>query len=270
MPDSNKKIFTFWEPQDKIPAYIELCIQSWKKYLPDYEVVILNYSNLEQWINKNYYDKILFKEFDVTKQSYAIRAAVLERHGGIWLDADTIITSEKIRNLINISPNSELILLGKMTRFIIAKKHSKILKIWINKIKKNLFNYKIFFPFYYKYFPQKSLYMLSWDYFCEKLLRTPLKTKNKRKFHEIDFMEARVLPELNWDKEFHCNGFKDARPNGFNHFYIKNNFADYALKDNCGIICLHNSWISRKFRNFSKEEIYAQSNTISEIFKRVL
>ena len=36
------KIFTFWEPKDTIPSCLELCLQIWQKYLPDYEIVVLN------------------------------------------------------------------------------------------------------------------------------------------------------------------------------------------------------------------------------------
>ena len=81
-----KKIFTFWEPKDAMPAYIKLCIETWKKYLPDYEVVILDYSNYEDWIGKDCYDSSLRTNFSLPKQADAIRAAVLNKHGGIgWM-----------------------------------------------------------------------------------------------------------------------------------------------------------------------------------------
>ena len=65
----SKRIFTFWKNKDnsnsEMPAYIKLCLNSWKKYLQDYEIVILNSSNLESWIGKNYYDKILYEKFTI-------------------------------------------------------------------------------------------------------------------------------------------------------------------------------------------------------------
>ena len=270
MAENAKRIFTFWEKQDKKPAYIDLCIDTWKKYLPEYEIIELNYSNLEQWIGRNYYDKILFEEFDETKESYAIRAAVLERHGGVWFDADTIITSDKIHELINSAPDSELIILDGMTRFMAAKKHSRILKIWIKKIKHNLLKYKILFPFYFRYFPFKSLHMISGDYFAGKLLRGTFRTKNKKKLYKLDFYKINAMPEFNWDKEKNHSGYMEIRPNGFNHFWINSNFADYALENNHGIICLHNSWMSRKYRKMTKEEVLNQPNTLGEVFRRVL
>lgn len=70
------KIFTFWEPMDTIPAYLELCIDTWKKYLPNYEIVILNYCNLFDWIEKDTFDEILYKDFSLPKQADAIRCAI--------------------------------------------------------------------------------------------------------------------------------------------------------------------------------------------------
>ena len=61
--DEVKRIFTFWEPKENIPGYISLCIETWKKFLPDYEIVILDYSNLDEWIGKNYFDRSLYKNF---------------------------------------------------------------------------------------------------------------------------------------------------------------------------------------------------------------
>lgn len=28
------RIFTFWEPNSTIPMYLELCMETWEKYLP--------------------------------------------------------------------------------------------------------------------------------------------------------------------------------------------------------------------------------------------
>ena len=58
-----KRIFTFWEPIDNMPEYISLCIETWKKFLPEYEIVLLDYNNLDKWLGTNYYDKNLYKKW---------------------------------------------------------------------------------------------------------------------------------------------------------------------------------------------------------------
>ena len=40
--ENTKQIFTFWEPKDRMPEYLQLCIETWKKFLPDYKINILD------------------------------------------------------------------------------------------------------------------------------------------------------------------------------------------------------------------------------------
>ena len=40
--NKNKYIFTFWEPKESIPGYLSLCIKTWKKFLPEYKIIIFN------------------------------------------------------------------------------------------------------------------------------------------------------------------------------------------------------------------------------------
>ena len=40
-------IFTFWEPRDKLSGYLKLCMETWKETLPNYSIILLDYSNLE-------------------------------------------------------------------------------------------------------------------------------------------------------------------------------------------------------------------------------
>ena len=134
---NKNKIFTFWEPKENIPAYIQLCLKTWEKFLPEYEIVVLDYSNLDKYLGKNFYDEILYKDFRFHILSDAIRAALLKLYGGIWLDADTIITSSEVKNFFNISSH-ELVFIGEHLAFIKADKKSSILNCWLEKIHYNL------------------------------------------------------------------------------------------------------------------------------------
>lgn len=67
-------------------------MQTWTKFLPDYEITILDYDNLNRYLDKKIIKQILCKETTLPKQVDCIRVALLYFHAGIWLDADTIIT----------------------------------------------------------------------------------------------------------------------------------------------------------------------------------
>lgn len=73
---NDKIIWTFWEPRDKIPEYIKLCMETWK-FFPSYRVILLDYSNLNDFLLEDTYDKSLYENFSLLKQADAIRAAII-------------------------------------------------------------------------------------------------------------------------------------------------------------------------------------------------
>jgi hypothetical protein len=77
-------IFTYWE--GKRTPYIELCFEIMKKRYPD--IVRLNKNNIEEYIEipKEYY-----KIKAVNHRVDWLKASLIYKYGGWWLDADTII-----------------------------------------------------------------------------------------------------------------------------------------------------------------------------------
>ena len=194
-------IFTFWADKDKMPEYIKMCIESWKKHLLDYEIVILDYSNLDEYIGKDFYDKILFEKFTIFQQTCAFRAAVLFKHVGIWLDASTIVTNPNIERFFD--DKAELNIFEYRIACIKAKQHAKILKKWIRGIKFNLFKYRHFIDFYFKYFPYQTRNMLDWDYLSYRIIRKSFKTKNKKLLNNVSITDSKTHPDILWDRQ--CN-----------------------------------------------------------------
>ena len=84
-----KKVFTFWEPKEKVPGYVRLCMDTWKDCLPGYETVVLDYGTLGDWLTPEEQRAILCRKMTLAMQSDCIRCAVLKKHGGVWMDADT-------------------------------------------------------------------------------------------------------------------------------------------------------------------------------------
>ena len=261
-----KKIFTFWEQTDTMPDYIKMCINSWRKFLPDYEIIVLNHSNIGDYIGREFYDKILYEKFTLAQQSQAIRAAILNKQGGIWFDADIIVTSSDIEQLFD--QKSELNIFDNRIACLKARKGSKILTKWVKGIKWNLFLYKHFFNFCFEYFPYLASDMMNWDYLSNNILCKLYRTKNKKRLNNISIYSSKTYPEILWDKECNHGKFKGALPDGYNYFYIKNDFSDFALKNNNGLIILHNSWMPREYAQLNKDEILKKSNTLSKLLQK--
>lgn len=101
--NQKKVIFTFWEPKDKIPGYLSLCIKTWKKFLPEYKIIILDYKKVSDYLGKKLFSSIISNNMSRMVQSDAIRVAILNKFGGIWMDADNIITNGKfIKKIKNV------------------------------------------------------------------------------------------------------------------------------------------------------------------------
>lgn len=81
-----KIIHYCWLSDDPYPEKINKCIASWKKYLPDYEVVKWDFNRIDKskfkWISD---------AFDNKRYAFAadyVRVYALYHYGGIYLDSD--------------------------------------------------------------------------------------------------------------------------------------------------------------------------------------
>ena len=266
-----KRIFTFWEPKKNIPAYLQLCLKTWQKFLPEYEIVILDYENLKDWLGEDYYSKFLYDHFALPIQTDAIRCAVLKKYGGIWMDVDTIITNESFRQKIE-ELNTEFSLIVPHICFIYGEKNTEILVRWEKRIKKrlefcaNVYKYDMFSVLYLKTFRNKLYkHLKNWSFLGNDILNNILsKMNNEAKYFPINRDELHSMPELEYEKA-------SKKPvKSYKKFYFQQELSDYALQDNGGIILLHNSWTPKEFMNMSEKEFLAQNNTLAKIFQKIL
>ncbi len=81
-----KKIHYIWFGGNPLTPLAEKCIESWKKYCPDYEIVRWDESNFD--INQNRYCR---EAYEAKKWAFAsdyARLWVLVNEGGIYMDTD--------------------------------------------------------------------------------------------------------------------------------------------------------------------------------------
>lgn len=86
MPLIPKKIHYCWFGGMKIPMELQVCIDSWKRVCPDYEII--------QWNESNYdYEKYLYTRQAFSHRKWAFvsdvaRLDILYQNGGIYMDVD--------------------------------------------------------------------------------------------------------------------------------------------------------------------------------------
>ena len=81
-----KKIHYCWFGGKELPEEAKRCIESWKKYCPDYEIIQWNENNYN--INKNEYTKYTYENKKFAFLTDYVRLDVIYNEGGIYLDTD--------------------------------------------------------------------------------------------------------------------------------------------------------------------------------------
>ncbi len=81
-----KKIHYIWFGKGEKNERVKHCIESWKKYLPDYEIIEWNEDNFD--INYNDFTKNAYENKKWAFVSDVARLWVLYNEGGIYMDTD--------------------------------------------------------------------------------------------------------------------------------------------------------------------------------------
>lgn len=81
-----KKIHYCWFGKGEKPKLYKDCIESWKKYFPDFEIIEWNEENFD--INCNKYVKEAYENKKYAFVSDYARLKILYEHGGIYFDTD--------------------------------------------------------------------------------------------------------------------------------------------------------------------------------------
>lgn len=68
------------------PPLVQICIQSWRRFNPDWEVIVLDRDSLTDWIDP---EEVPDNRRDLTLQNVSdlARLSLLRRYGGVWVDA---------------------------------------------------------------------------------------------------------------------------------------------------------------------------------------
>ena len=87
-----KIMWVFWDDPEHIPKTVRMCIESWKKYNPEYNIILLTKKNYNEYINIPYTIATHphFNE-SMARFSDLIRLYALAEHGGIWLDSSILL-----------------------------------------------------------------------------------------------------------------------------------------------------------------------------------
>jgi len=81
-----KKIHYIWVGGNSLTQLAKKCIKSWKKYCPDYEIILWNECNFD--ISQNQFCQQAYNAKKWAFVSDYMRLKILYDHGGVYMDAD--------------------------------------------------------------------------------------------------------------------------------------------------------------------------------------
>ena len=207
-------------------------------------------------------------------QADAIRIAILEKYGGIWMDMDTIITN---KNFLKNFFGYDLAFFGyphekyPATGFIYASKNSKIIKEWLINIIKRVSKFKKFYTRKYIDFSKIS-YLYNWDYLGNGIINHLLKEAKEKEFIILDWVKTNAIPEINIFRtdRIITGGGNNYKIEAYHKLYFLPGDPKKIIYNNPGIIFLHNSWTEKKYKYMSKNIFLKQNIMLSSLLKIIL
>ena len=246
-------VYTFWEPRDSIPYYLRLCMATWKKFLPNATVVVLDYKNIGDFIDVRELGLDLFSgRFSLMHISDALRVVLLAKRGGVWLDADTIILNHDAEKFFLPDKKHRTIFFGDpkdkgcYTAFVNAPPDAMCMKFWLEGMREKLWNLN-------------AATVVDWDFFSNAFINDY--AKNFADEIKI-FDNRRVMPEL---KSSTGHVTDEAL---YKDFYFLKNFhsADVATE----MLLLHNSWTPKIFKTLNAQNFWTIDCTLVNILAEAL
>lgn len=110
-----------WFGRGKYPQMVQMCVDSWKRILPDYEIMLWNEDTFD--VNMNEYTSTAYKQKKWAFISDYARLYALEKFGGVYMDTDLEVIRDFSDLLIGRDFVSSTLEGGLITAgFIAAKK----------------------------------------------------------------------------------------------------------------------------------------------------
>lgn len=266
----NPKVFYFWESARGAvrPAYLDLCIETWRRNAPDLEIIHVNYGNVENYTNGSIkVEKI--KRFSLPLQSDAIAVAVLLHTAGLFIDIDTVILPGF--NLENYSNDGSLTVYGDPAShanhslgFLYAAIPGNILlRKWHDEISRRIDNSNSGLRYvrsYLRWLVRKKPTKVKWNYLGNDIL-DPLSSS------AVFSKDINIL---------------DSKQRGFVvHEASRSSYVDFWFGGDANvddviriakdkIFCLQNSWTPQNFMSLNHEEVLNGCHLLSKILKEVL
>lgn len=299
-------MFTFWEPRGAVLPYLQLCRETWRRGLVDSDVITLDYGNLHEYVEPGTLDLSTLKRLSLPLQKDAVMIAVLLRHGGLFLDMDTLIVDD-ISPLLRTLDRTQSFCFGGNISVVGARPGAPLLRFWLDAIRRRLgqvasgavpladvtSNFLGNLPLdearnelhrralHRRLVRGTAVGRWAWDLVAATRpppgVRGSLLRRLPRRL-EFEFSQrsaARQWLFLNRERFYPELGFADSaerdRTKIYLDFWFSNDIpVEAALQSGTAILGLHNCMTPHQYANLSREDVLAHPSLLSRTLKDLL
>lgn len=257
-----KIIWTYWDQGiDQIPYFNKKCIESWKHYNPEFQVIIVDKNTVFDYIYVTDLPEH-WNEFMLQLKSDFVRINLLYYYGGVWIDS-SIVCIKPLKEAFTFNKSIEGFAIKKFSKnnginvfenwFISAKYGSYIIKKWreefLNLYKNKRYHTELTLEDFkgvdFEQIDHGNFY-LSMHIIFQKCLQTDAKFKslyyNDSTIYTADDTAFLHFIRYGWDKNALNNFLQD----------IDNYYTD--VKNKTPILKFTGHW-NNDFKSFTNEQI---------------
>lgn len=244
------KVYTYWVNKDSagMPEYINLCMYTWHLAVPHMELEVINHNNIKEYVPEELLTPS-FYQLSLAMQSDIVSVMVLLSRGGIFIDADTIMTGNPFKH--SVFQQNKFIAFGYPAKKSIhlailcsPQPNNPILISWAKEISSRLASA----------LPDP----VPWDYVGNGVVNDLLqKDENQKYVSIIDAQDSGNILELLNDQSTPYLRYM--------HFYFsspKISIDKIIEMARFNLISLHNSWTPDAYRKASLEQIMKSRQSI--------
>lgn len=247
-------VFTFWEPRERLVPYVGLCMKTWRDALSAHDIVVLDRSNLAQHLGGDPFDMAMLQRLPLSMQKDAIMIAVLHRHGGVFLDADTIAVAG-IEPLLAGLAQYDLVMFGSHLAVMAARAQAPLLARWQEAIRGRLSALEQ---------RRRPFTAIAWNYLGNDVL-TGFGDVS-RAVLSLDRVAHGFMPE----HLYFGDELPDAHQRYQRYWFQSNAGVETALRPGQTLIGLHNSWTPTWYRALNEAAVLSHPCLLSRTLKHLL
>ena len=281
------RIFAYWDKPENIPAYLQLCVATWQLYGDVENVCLITEANLHQWVDEGVLDLKALEHYPIPQRKDAIEIAVLARHGGLFIDLDTICSAPLLAMRAALA-NSDIALYGFHLSTVAARPGSQLVARWLQLLQETLRLPRE------RLMAATGLTYTELGNYCFELLRdelasgrraTPVETPSRiirtwrkiQRHHMLNYSGQKHITQLDPRRSGYIAEYEHRRQETltakarYQSFWFDTELPlSVVTAKNAQLIGLHHSWTPQAYSAMGFDELSADQSLLSRYLRSVL